>query len=264
MIFQRLEIYGAGGTTASYGSDGLAVERGQNILVEDCFIHDNSGDGLDLNSRDKMQGADTGEIIVRRNRVNQNALNGIKVWGGGTLTNNLAWNNGDTNLVIEEGSDYTVINNTFASVTSHTYLAAVGYDEWPGTTNVIMLNNIFYNDHPAMDGSLLYISPRVNLTSDYNLYYNPYREEDMICRDEDCFNAEHVNDGTFFTATGYGEHSRYGDPLFVDAANGDFHLSGTSLALDAGLATDVPDHDLENNPRPVGDAPDIGAYEASN
>ncbi len=262
MTFQRLEIYGAGGASASYGSDGLAVECGQNILVEDCIIHHNSGDGLDLNSRDKMQGDETGEIIVRRNRVEQNALNGIKLWGGGTIVNNLAWNNGDTNLVIEEGSDYTIINNTFASVASHTYLAAAGYDEWSGTTNIIMVNNIFYNDNPAMTGSILYISPRVNLNADYNLYYNPYREEDMICHADECFNAEQINDGTFFSATGYGEHSIYGDPLFVDAAVGDFHLSSTSPALNAGNDTDVPKHDIETNPRPIGSAPDLGAYEA--
>ncbi len=237
MTFQRLDIYGAGGATASYGSDGLAVERGQNILVEDCHIHHNSGDGLDLNSRDKMQGAATGDIIVRRNRVDHNALNGIKLWGGGILTNNLAWNNGDTTLVLEEGSDYTITNNTFATVTSHTYLATAGYDEWSGTTSIIMMNNIFYNDNPAMDGSILYISPRVTLTADYNLYYNPYMEEDLICYGETCFNAEHVSDSSFFGATGFGEHSIYGDPLFVDATNGDFHLAGTSPALGSGNST---------------------------
>jgi parallel beta-helix repeat protein len=54
------------------------------------------------------------------------------------------------------------------------------------------------------------------------------------------------------------------DPLFVDAANGDYHLSNYSSCIGAGIMTsDVPDTDIEGNPRPnpPGSNPDIGAYE---
>jgi hypothetical protein len=46
--------------------------------VEDCYVHDNGGDGIDLNSRDR-EGYATG-VIVGRNRVVRNHLNGIKLW----------------------------------------------------------------------------------------------------------------------------------------------------------------------------------------
>ena len=55
MIFRRLEIYGHGLVgEASWGADGLAIARGFPVLVENCYVHDNAGDGIDLNSRTLM------------------------------------------------------------------------------------------------------------------------------------------------------------------------------------------------------------------
>lgn len=53
------------------------------------------------------------------------------------------------------------------------------------------------------------------------------------------------------------------DPLFVDAANGDLHLTAGSPMIDAGhpQTTDLPATDLDGVPRVLGAAVDIGAYE---
>jgi hypothetical protein len=87
-----------------------------------------------------------------------------------------------------------------------------------------------------MGGTLIYLSPDVQLKADHNLYYNPYREEDVICADflDACFNKDQINNGTWFAESGQDENGLYADPLFVDAANGDFHLSENSPAVDAG------------------------------
>jgi hypothetical protein len=55
------------------------------------------------------------------------------------------------------------------------------------------------------------------------------------------------------------------DPIFVDAAAGDYRLAGNSPALDAGDDTVVNagDLDLSGGPRKQGAHVDIGAYEAS-
>jgi hypothetical protein len=46
-----------------------------------------------------------------------------------------------------------------------------------------------------------------------------------------------------------------------DPANHDFHLVDGSPAIDAGDPADAPATDRDGNPRPVGAAPDAGAYE---
>jgi len=54
-----------------------------------------------------------------------------------------------------------------------------------------------------------------------------------------------------------------GDPGFVDAAGGDFHLACDSPAIDAGTQDEptVPDEDIDGDPRVLGGEVDIGADE---
>ena len=53
------------------------------------------------------------------------------------------------------------------------------------------------------------------------------------------------------------------DPLFADRESGDFRLATNSPCIDAGLARAWMDGaaDLDDNPRAVGPAPDMGAFE---
>jgi hypothetical protein len=55
-----------------------------------------------------------------------------------------------------------------------------------------------------------------------------------------------------------GAHAIVGDPLFVDAAQDNFHLQANSPAVNAGTNTGI-DQDAEGNSRV--DAPDLGAFE---
>jgi hypothetical protein len=60
-----------------------------------------------------------------------------------------------------------------------------------------------------------------------------------------------------------GENNFYADPMFVDADNGDFHLSNLSSCIGAGTSSGAPEYDIEGNPRPdpPGSNPDLGAFE---
>jgi parallel beta-helix repeat protein len=55
------------------------------------------------------------------------------------------------------------------------------------------------------------------------------------------------------------------DPMFVDADNGDYHLSSFSPCIIAGTNNGAPATDIEGNPRPdpPDSMPDMGAYETS-
>ena len=259
LTLRRLEVFGAG-VDVGFAGDGIAVERGQQILVEDCFVHDNGGDGVDLNSRDL--GSDVPGVVIRRNRVGRNLRNGIKAWAGGLLENNLVWRSGDTLLVLEGGT-YQVVNNTFASLDGYNYLAVLGNFDGEHDATVTVENNIFFNDDPDMGGTLVFVPTRTTLAADHNLYFNPYRTEDVVCLEAvdggTCFSADEIGDGTFFAASGQGEHSMYEDPLFLSAPGEDFRLTSDSPAVDAGATAHAPSGDLLGNPRDA--APDLGAYE---
>ena len=56
-------------------------------------------------------------------------------------------------------------------------------------------------------------------------------------------------------------HSVAGNPFFVDPAHGDYHLSASSAAVDAGIDTGLA-FDFEGDPRPQGDGPDVGFDES--
>jgi hypothetical protein len=74
IVVRRVEIHHTGQVGAAFrGSDGLEFAHGYPVLIEDCYVHDNGGDGIDLNSRDR-QGNATGVLVLR------SRLNGIKLW----------------------------------------------------------------------------------------------------------------------------------------------------------------------------------------
>jgi hypothetical protein len=273
LTFRRLEIYGAGAAPgAEYGGDGLSVARGQDILVEDSYIHDNGGDGIDLNSRD-IDGNVTG-IVVRRNRVERNHLNGIKLWAGGRMENNVVWGQGDSSvwLGVHPGV-FEVVNNTIAynmydaEYSGRNYAFAAGYaEEWgPAAIQLTLVNNIFaYNGGPELgEPTALYLGEGVELVEHHNLYWSLADEEiyaEFVSGHAPEFTRAEIGDGTWESATGQGEGDVTADPQLESGwPDVDLHLGAGSPAVDAGSADVSPSEDAEGRPRDG--APDIGAYE---
>ncbi len=71
-------------------------------------------------------------------------------------------------------------------------------------------------------------------------------------------------DGSLNNPKGYalGENEIIGDPLFIDYESRDLRLRKGSPAVDRGEISDYT-VDLNGNPVPLGNAPDLGAYESS-
>ena len=277
MAFRQLTVTGAGITTGgSWGSDGVAIERGSEILVEYCRIHDNGGDGIDLNSRDS-EGQITGNL-VRCNQVYRNHRNGVKLWGGGRMENNLIWGQGHTPVVIGDfPGNYEIVNNTIAynmidsdfSVRDYSFLAAYPDDDTGVSASIqlTLVNNIFaFNSNEAMGGPTgLYFGEGVHLVHEGNNIYWSRRDGEIqaefISTDPWVSRAQ-LTDGSWAASTGQGEGNITEDPLFVSGwPDVNLRLNSSSPAIDHGLAQYAPATDVYSQPRPAGTRADIGAVE---
>ena len=281
MVFRRLEVYGSGiSGESSFGADGIAISRGYPVLVEDCYVHDNGGDGIDLNSRDYDGHAEG--IVVRRNRVVGNHQNGIKLWAGGLIENNILWGQGNSALWIGTfHSDLEVINNTIAfnmwdgSYSERNWVFSAGYPEDIVSlpeVNLLLVNNIFaFNTGPEVGAPTgVYLGPGVEITEHNNLYFS--REDGEITSeflDRDITRQE-LADGTWADLTGQGQNNLTSDPLFASGwPDVQIDLQSSSPAIDAGDSAFCPAEDVFGNSRLIaGDGNgksicDLGAVEWS-
>jgi len=271
MIFHRVEIYGSG-IEAGFGGDGLGLERGKDVLVEDCFIHDNGGDGIDLNSRD-FDGNVPG-IVVRRNQVARNHLQGIKLWAGGRMENNLVWGQGINPVMVGKyTSTVEMFNNTIAfnmydptfSERDYAFMAAYPEDGISPSVTVIMVNNIFaFNTGPEVGSPTgIYLGPGVTLTESHNLFWSRDDGEiqaEFVQGHDSWFTRVEITDGTWAQFTNQGQGDLTADPLFLEVwPDFDTHLETGSPATNAGISSGAPLDDLEGCQRDA--QPNIGAYE---
>ena len=154
----------------------------------------------------------------------ESATTGISVPAGATTTikNSIFQNISGTAVNISQPTTLIIENNTF-----YNNGTGIARDDTSGT----IMNNIFSNNDVAISAS-----------DTSGLYYNLY-----FSNGDD--------------STGVRETSAVtGDPLFVDAANGDFHLTEGSPAIEAGDSS-VGKNNVGHTD--TGYLPDIGAYGAA-
>lgn len=278
MVFRNLNVHGAGiQGQQSFGADGIGFERGRDVLVEDCRVYDNGGDGIDLNSRD-YEGNVTG-IVVRRNQVFRNRLMGIKLWAGGRMENNVVWGQGLTPVVVGKYPGiYEVVNNAVAfnmydsAFAERDYALVAGYPNddtgVPPEIDLTLVNNIFaFNTGPGIgDGPTgIYLGSKVHLKESHNLFWSREDGEiqaEFVARSEKVFTRAEILDGAWAAATGQGVGDIAANPKLTAAwPQVNLALSPGSPAADAGTDTSAPSEDIQGTARPQGSAFSIGAYE---
>ena len=252
--FRNVEVTGAGLKGAeSYAADGISIEKGQHIIVENCYIHDNGGDGIDLNSRDR-EGRVPG-IVVRGNRVVRNRLNGIQVWSGGRVERNAIWGQGETPLRVgifhgqAEVLYNTVAYNMWAKdYGGRDYATTFGYPEPEGVgparpqVDLTMHHNIFaFNTGPAHgEPTGIYLGPGVRLREEHhNLFFSRKDAEIFLAQrsreDGREINRGDIAKGLWARLTGQGKGDLTVNPRFVSGwPRVDLHLKPKSPAQGLG------------------------------
>ena len=224
-------------------SDGIYVDGGTRILIEQNVIHDVDF-GIELASEHKDRA--TSYVIARNNLVYHCHTAGVSIGG-------YAPERGRTDHC-------TVVNNTlYGNDTSGT-----GSGEFQMQWN--MADNLFANNIVYAGSRCLIMLNKSQVKSDqqpvnidHNLYY---------CVSGSTGSTWEESAGTvtgfdkYVQSTGNDRHSRFLDPHFVDAAQ-DFHLRADSPAIAAGATDGVPagELDLEGSPRVKAGNLDIGCYQ---
>lgn len=145
-----------------------------------------------------------------------------------TFRNNVFAHGGAWGLCVQDISYLTAVNNTFVDIQHHGIGVSGSYGH-----HATIVSNIFYDT-----GTSYWFPSGSGSTGDHNLVYGS--------------SSPPVS----------GVHDLLGvDPLFVDAAAGNYGLTPSSPAVDAGAWRTEVDGDLDGTPRPQGVGWDIGAFE---
>lgn len=237
--------------------DGFGIEPAEGpVEIVDTIAEHNKGDGFDSKALN---------TYIHSCIVANNSCDGVKLWGGGSrIENTVIYGRGDGDptttpwspIVISSetpDAEFELINVTVDDALGENYLMHVQYD-FPDTPVTLTIRNTIFCGRG--NNSPLFIAPATTLIAEHNLFYLP-NSASVLTHGDTTYTSDNISQ--------LGDGNIYGDPLFVSpawGAEGDYHLRQGSPAIDAGISgPGIPTVDLEHTPRPLGSAPDIGAYE---
>jgi predicted GH43/DUF377 family glycosyl hydrolase len=217
------------GFTVTGGSDAMAGgvhASDADVAIRNCLIHGNYANGAPSSqgAGGVLGGLGGGTLIIENSRIVENQVNegagGVRVHNGTLVITNT--------LIADNHGDAGIHVNGPLSLMHVTVVSNDGGVNFNPPTNALLntVNCIVYDNDWAIGTGM---SGTVHIT---------YSD---------------VEGG--WPGTGNID----ADPLFVDPANGDYHLQAGSPAIDAGTPADAPPLDLDGTPRDVN--PDMGAYE---
>jgi uncharacterized repeat protein (TIGR01451 family) len=231
-------------------------------VLEQNSIQDNvaSATGNGLGGGLHVYGGSAYSIVLTGNTVvgNTATLNPIAMGEGGGVWIGEFWGDGA----------FTMTNNLVAG--NHATTAGSGLyvaGGQLGTSGQLLHNTIAANAASGGDsGQGVYVGPFTTLAFT-NTIIAGHASVGITVTDS---TATVTLEGTLWHGNGLNaggvgtivsSANMYGDPAFANPASGDYHLTASSLAIDAGVDTDVTT-DFEGDPRPQGDGFDIGYDES--
>jgi hypothetical protein len=224
-------------------SDGIYVDGGTRILIEQNVIHDVDF-GIELASEHKDRA--TSYITARNNLIYHCHTAGVSIGG----------------YTPERGrTDHcTVVNNTLYENDMSGTESGEFQMQWNMADNVFANNIVYAGSRCLMalnKSGVKSDQPPANI--DHNLYYCASSSKASTWKGSA---ATVIGFEKYVQSTGNDRHSQFLDPRFVDATR-DFHLRADSPAIAAGTTDGVQmgELDLEGSPRVKSGNIDIGCYQ---
>jgi hypothetical protein len=259
-----------GGVESGPARDGGAVciRDASTVAIEDCVFDGCTAVGNGGAICMRNAGAGNNVTIRRCLFTNCGSRNGASAIHDGDspsqieIVNCIFANNG-VNVVVPSGiapSNYEIrIGDRRAAIYNCTFVGSNNPDGFmfdvrdssDGAATKEIINCIVANNTIASGGSVFAV---FGYTSGYNDATT--MENNLFFSNSDLDPLDPAGAG-LIGVTG----NIAGDPLFTDAANGDYHLDANSPGVDAGQTLALVPDDFVGTPRPVGPAYDIGALE---
>jgi len=264
----NLGASGYGGNLVEYNRLQFCCMRNYDIGVINCWMEDNSDPGGDESLKLERDAVRSGHVFRynhisdttgRRKAPGEHSCT-IAIYLDSHTSNCLVYGN------ILECNQYRAVrvNGGRSNLIENNIIADCGEEEgaiclnnpgdwpiWPQMKGFMIANRFCRNICLTRDLNTMKIIeiqdaredlPRVLAESDYNLFFNRDGDEYTVC-----FRGSWMSGGSFGGGTGEqvsfaqwqrlsnDSHSLISDPLFVDAANGDYRLKPDSPALALGF-----------------------------
>jgi len=206
--------------------------------------------------------ANTKNINIINNTFSRNFAEtggGVRInvaYGNINLINNVVSNNSCSSqgggLFISAYGTINLINNTINGNSSDSEGGGLSFHPRENTTITNIYNNLLWNNNAAFIND-------IKILNDYNNDYIP-STVNLFNNDFD-----QSSEGTYIQLPFTIDPSNLDneDPLFVDSANGNYHLGEGSPCINTGYndAPELPETDIDGQPRIMGGIVDMGAYE---